>query len=63
MRLLWLGIKACRRQHCALQANMGAPHVWRKLINAYCVAGISRDSLHKRRATGGRKKTWRKKKK
>lgn len=25
--------------------------------------GISRDSLHKRRATGGRKKTWRKKKK
>jgi hypothetical protein len=26
-------------------------------------AGISRDSLHKRRATGGRKKTWRKKKK
>ena len=26
-------------------------------------AGISRDSLHKRRATGGRKKAWRKKKK
>jgi small subunit ribosomal protein S8e len=26
-------------------------------------AGISRDSLHKRRATGGRKKHWRKKKK
>jgi len=25
--------------------------------------GISRDSLHKRRATGGRKKHWRKKKK
>ncbi|KAF8059180.1 RPS8 [Scenedesmus sp. PABB004] len=25
--------------------------------------GISRDSLHKRRSTGGRKKTWRKKKK
>jgi hypothetical protein len=27
------------------------------------LAGISRDSLHKRRATGGRKKHWRKKKK
>jgi small subunit ribosomal protein S8e len=25
--------------------------------------GISRDSLHKRRATGGRKNSWRKKKK
>ncbi|KIY95759.1 40S ribosomal protein S8 [Monoraphidium neglectum] len=25
--------------------------------------GISRDSLHKRRATGGRQKAWRKKKK
>lgn len=26
-------------------------------------AGISRDSLHKRRATGGKQKAWRKKRK
>eukprot|EP00775_Hariotina_reticulata_P008726 gene8726-8907_t len=36
--------------------------VKRGLINTQ-FAGISRDSLHKRRATGGRKKHWRKKKK
>lgn len=28
-----------------------------------CLAGISRDSLHKRRATGGKQKAWRKKRK
>lgn len=29
----------------------------------FCCAGISRDSLHKRRATGGKQKAWRKKRK
>jgi len=29
----------------------------------YVDAGISRDSLHKRRATGGKQKPWRKKRK
>ena len=29
----------------------------------YDLIGISRDSMHKRRATGGKKKAWRKKRK
>lgn len=31
--------------------------------NLYDLLGISRDSMHKRRATGGKKKAWRKKRK
>lgn len=33
------------------------------LHDCYACAGISRDSTHKRRATGGKKKSWRKKRK
>ncbi|KAL2334754.1 hypothetical protein Fmac_015967 [Flemingia macrophylla] len=35
----------------------------RSLLRKWVLSGISRDSMHKRRATGGKKKAWRKKRK
>jgi hypothetical protein len=60
----WRPSSARRSRARGVHSQRGAPHAApRPSRPRPPLPGISRDSLHKRRATGGRKKAWRKKKK